>query len=54
MWTTDIEREVANHQLWLKTNGAKGACADFSKRDLTGIDFSFCNLSWANFEGANL
>lgn len=50
---------LRNHELWLKSQGARGERADLSEKDLRGAnlsleDLSYADLSKADLRGANL
>lgn len=59
-----VDEIIANHELWLQTNGEEGQCASFSntnishldlsKKDLRFADFLNCIANYANFNESNL
>ena len=50
----ELDKILADHKLWLKSNGTAGARADLSVPDLWGTDLQGANLRCANLWGANL
>ena len=50
----ELDKILADHKLWLKSNGTAGARADLSVPDLWGTDLQGANLRCANLQGANL
>jgi uncharacterized protein YjbI with pentapeptide repeats len=47
-----LKRILDDHALWIAGSGGK--CANLSKADLSGADFSWANLREADLSGANL
>jgi uncharacterized protein YjbI with pentapeptide repeats len=48
----ELKRILDDHALWIAGSGGK--CANLSKADLSGADFSWANLREADLSGANL
>jgi len=53
MTKDDLKNIIAEHSLWLKSNGKKGSPADLSGANLSGIDLSEVNLLLARLTGVN-
>ena len=59
-----LEKMLADHERWLRSNSEEGERlnlpdkvlrdVDFSGRNLSGANFASANLTGANFRGANL
>jgi hypothetical protein len=47
--TTELKSILANHKLWIETNGVQGQCAR-----LEGANLRYANLRAANLRAANL
>ncbi len=52
MTPDELKRILDDHALWIAGSGGK--CANLSKADLSGADFSWANLREADLSGANL
>jgi uncharacterized protein YjbI with pentapeptide repeats len=50
----DLSDIVANHELWLKTDRARGARANLSGATLSGAYLARRNLAWAVLEGVTM
>ena len=50
----ELDKILADHKLWLKSNGTAGARADLSVPDLWGTDLQGANLRDTNLWGTNL
>lgn len=49
-----IAEMLTHHDLWVRSEGAEGARADFAGLDLSARDLSHCNLCAADLSGAML
>jgi uncharacterized protein YjbI with pentapeptide repeats len=51
---TELKSILANHKLWIETNGVQGQCARLEGADLRGANLEGANLYYADLEGATL
>jgi uncharacterized protein YjbI with pentapeptide repeats len=51
---TELDQTIVNHNLWLKSNGQEGSCADLSNTNLRGAVLEGAVLEGAVLEGADL
>ena len=51
---TELKSILAEHKLWLESNGKQGTRADLTDADLTGANLPCADLWGANLRGANL
>ena len=50
----ELKKILADHQLWLETDGKKGKKADLAETDLQGTNLQGADLFDANLQGADL